>query len=32
MAAPLQYSLITVKVVVMEKVSFSDIKIPNAIC
>ena len=32
MAAPLQYSLITVKVVVMEKVSFSDIKIPKAIC
>ena len=32
MAAPLQYLLITVKVVPLEKVSFSDTQNPNAVC
>ena len=32
MAAPLQYLLITVKVVALEKVSFSDTQNPNAVC
>ena len=32
MAAPLQDLLITVKVVSLEKVSFSDTKNPNAVC
>ena len=32
MAAPLQYSLITVKVVALEKVSFSDIDSPKTVC
>ena len=32
MAAPLQYLLITVKVVALEKVSFSDTKNPKAVC
>ena len=32
MAAPLQYLLITVKVVALEKVSFSDIQNPKSIC
>ena len=32
MAAPLQYLLITVKLVPLEKVSFSDTKNPKAIC
>ena len=31
MAAPLQYLLITVKVVALEKVSFSDTKNPKAV-
>ena len=31
-AAPLQYLLITVKVVALEKVSFSDTQNPNAVC
>ena len=31
-AAPLQYLLITVKVVVLEKVSFSDTQNPKAVC
>ena len=31
-AAPLQYQLITVKIVVLEKVSFSDIQNPNDAC
>ena len=30
-AAPLQYLLITVKVVALEKVSFSDTQYPNAV-
>ena len=29
---PLQYFLITVKVVALEKVSFSDTQYPNAVC
>ena len=32
MAAPLQYLLITVKVVALEKVSFSDTENPQAVC
>ena len=32
MAAPLQNLLITVKVVALEKVSFSDTQNPNAVC
>ena len=32
MAAPLQYLLITVKVVALEEVSFSDTQNPNAVC
>ena len=32
MADPLQYLLITVKVVALEKVSFSDTLNPNAVC
>ena len=32
MAQPLQYLLITVKVVALEKVSFSDKQNPKAIC
>ena len=32
MAAPLQYLLITVKVVPLEKVSFSDTQNPKAVC
>ena len=32
MAAPLQYLLITVKVVALEKVSFSDKQNPKAVC
>ena len=32
MAASLQYLLITVKVVPMEKVHFSDTQNPNALC
>ena len=32
MTAPLQYLLITVKVVAFEKVSFSDTQNPNAVC
>ena len=32
MAEPLQYLLITVKVVALEKVSFSDTQIPKAVC
>ena len=31
-AAPLQYLLITVKLVVFEKVSFSDTQIPKDVC
>ena len=31
-AEPLEYLLITVKVVVLEKVSFSDTKYPKAVC
>ena len=31
-AEPLQYLLITVKVVVLEKVSFSDTQNPKAVC
>ena len=31
MAEPLQYLLITVKVVSLEKVSFSDTQSPNAV-
>ena len=31
-AAPLQYLLITVKVVALEKVCFSDTKNPNTAC
>ena len=32
MAEPLQYLLITVKVVAFEKVSFSDTQIPKGVC
>ena len=32
MVAPLQYLLITVKVVALEKVSFSDRQNPKAVC
>ena len=32
MVAPLQYLLITVKVVALEGVSFSDTQNPNAVC
>ena len=32
MGAPLQYLLITVKIVVLEKVSFSDTQNPKAAC
>ena len=32
MAAPLQYFLITVNVVALEKVSFSDIQNPKTLC
>ena len=32
MGALLQYLLITVKVVALEKVSFSDIDIPKTVC
>ena len=32
MAAPLQYLLITVKIVRLEKVSFSDTQNPKAFC
>ena len=32
MGAPLQYLLITVEVVALEKDSFSDTKNPNTIC
>ena len=32
MAAHLQYLLITVKVVTLEKVSFSDTQNPKAVC
>ena len=32
MTAPLQYLLITVKVVALEKVSFSDTQNPKAVC
>ena len=32
MAPPLQYLLITVKVVALEKVSFSDTQNPKAVC
>ena len=32
MAGPLQYLLITVKVVALEKVSFSDTQNPKAVC
>ena len=32
MAAPLQYLLITVKVVALKKVSFSDTQNPKALC
>ena len=32
MAAPLQYLLITLNVVALEKVSFSDRKSPKAVC
>ena len=32
MAAPLQYLLITVEVVALEKVSFSETKIPERVC
>ena len=31
-AAPLQYLLITAKVVTLEKVSFSDTQNPKAVC
>ena len=31
MAEPLQYLLITVKVVALEKISFSDTQIPKAV-
>ena len=32
MTAPLQYLLITVKVVALEKFSFSDTQNPKAVC
>ena len=32
MAAPLKYLLITLKVVALEKVSFSNTQIPKTIC
>ena len=32
MAAPLQYLLITVKVVALDKVPFSDTQSPKAVC
>ena len=32
MAAPLQYLLITLKVVALEKVPFSDTQNPKAVC
>ena len=32
MAAPLKYLLITLKVVALEKVSFSDTQNPKAVC
>ena len=32
MAAPLQYLLVTVKVVLLEKVCFSDTQNPHAVC
>ena len=32
MVEPLQYLLITVKVVALEKVSFSDTQNPKAVC
>ena len=32
MAAPLQYLLITAKVVALEKVSFRDTENPKAVC
>ena len=32
MATPLQYLLMTVKVVALEKVSFSDTQNPKALC
>ena len=32
MVQPLQYLLITVKVVALEKVSFSDTQNPKAVC
>ena len=32
MAAPLQYLLITLKVVALEKVSFSDTQNPKTVC
>ena len=32
MAEPLQYLLITVKVVLLEKVSFSDTQNPKVVC
>ena len=32
MAAPLQYQLITGKVVALEKVSFNDTQNPKAVC
>ena len=32
MAAPLQYLLMTVKVVALEKVSFSDTQNPKTVC
>ena len=32
MEAPLQYQLITVKLVRLEKVSFSDTQIPKPVC
>ena len=32
MAEPLQYLLITVKVVALQKVSFSDTQNPKAVC
>ena len=32
MTAPLQYLLITVKVIALEKVSFSDTQNPKTVC
>ena len=32
MAVPLQYLLITVKLIALEKVSFSDTQNPKAVC